>query len=165
MEFLGIGLPEIVLILIVALIILGPKDMQKTGLMVGRTLNKIIRSPTWRSIQRIWWEIRNAPTRIMRGANLEDIQETIADLQKSQSEILKSIKTGEIQPPDFHNKAPKQGSHTLSSNQIIPDPGTEEKTSGISTWVTPSTKTGSVKPDATDSTADLSNWITPPTKN
>lgn len=163
MEFLGIGLPELLMILIVTLIVLGPGDMAKTGRMVGRTLNKIIRSPTWRSIQQIWWEIRNAPTRMMREANLEEVQETFADLQKSQKDIIKSIKTGDIKPPDFQNQTAAQDAKKHPSAQrISSNPNSKIETPDYSTWVTPTTDPKSAEPDTKDSSPDLTNWITPP---
>jgi Sec-independent protein translocase protein TatA len=70
MEILGIGPSELFFILLIAIIILGPKDMQKAGRTVGRWLNGFIRSDSWKALQRASREIRNLPTNLMREANL-----------------------------------------------------------------------------------------------
>src|SRR5512143_1631770 len=80
MEFLGIGAPELVFIIIIALIVLGPKDMQKTGKAIGTWLNNLVRSDGWRIFQRTSRELRNLPTNLMRQANLE-MMETERDLR------------------------------------------------------------------------------------
>lgn len=74
MEILGIGTSELIFILLIAIIVLGPKDMQKAGKTVGRWLNQVMRSDGWRAFQRASREIRNIPTNLMREANLEDLK-------------------------------------------------------------------------------------------
>lgn len=83
MEILGIGAPELVFIIILALIILGPKDMQKAGRTIGLWLNQLVGSEGWRAFQRTSREIRNLPSNLMRQANLEDLRETGRDIQNA----------------------------------------------------------------------------------
>ena len=75
MEFLGIGAPELIFIILIAIIVLGPKDMQKAGKTIGRWLNQLVRSEGWQALQQTSREIRKLPTTLMREANL-DLQET-----------------------------------------------------------------------------------------
>jgi sec-independent protein translocase protein TatB len=77
MDFFGIGIPEIIFIVLIALIILGPRDMIKAGRSIGRFLNKLVRSPTWSAIQQTSREIRTLPNRLMREAGLEDIEKEL----------------------------------------------------------------------------------------
>ena len=72
MNIFGIGLPELTFVILIALIIMGPKDIVKTSRSIGRFLNKLVNSPNWRLLQRTTQEIRNLPTTLMREANLED---------------------------------------------------------------------------------------------
>jgi sec-independent protein translocase protein TatB len=83
MEFLGIGPSELVFIVIIAIIILGPKDMQKAGKTVGRWLNVFIRSDGWKALQRASREIKNLPTNLMREANMEELQNMGRDIRQS----------------------------------------------------------------------------------
>jgi sec-independent protein translocase protein TatB len=71
MEILGIGAPELIFILLIAIIVLGPKDMQKAGRTVGRWLNQLIHSDSWKVFQRTSAELRNLPRNLMRDANME----------------------------------------------------------------------------------------------
>jgi Sec-independent protein translocase protein TatA len=81
MEILGVGAPELIFIVIIVILILGPKDMEKAGLTIGRWLNKLIRSDSWFLFQKTSHELRNLPTNLMRAANNE-IARTEQDIRK-----------------------------------------------------------------------------------
>jgi sec-independent protein translocase protein TatB len=82
MEIFGIGPSELLLILVIALIVLGPKDMQKAGKTVGRWLNNLVRSDGWKAFQQTSREIRGLPTKLMRDANME-LAETEREMRKA----------------------------------------------------------------------------------
>jgi len=71
MEILGIGASELVFILLIAIIVLGPRDMQKAGRTIGRWLNQLIQSDSWKVFQKTSSELRNLPRNLMREANME----------------------------------------------------------------------------------------------
>jgi Sec-independent protein translocase protein TatA len=92
MEFLGIGPLELILILVLALVIFGPKDIEKAGKTIGKNLNKFIRSDTWRTINQTSQELKNLPTRLMRDAGLEDIQASVKkELSTTENTIRQSV--------------------------------------------------------------------------
>jgi sec-independent protein translocase protein TatB len=82
MEIFGIGASELLFILIIALIVLGPKDMQKAGRTIGRWLNQLVRSDSWKVFQRTSAELRNLPRNLMREANME-VAEMERDLRNA----------------------------------------------------------------------------------
>jgi sec-independent protein translocase protein TatB len=83
MEIFGIGPQELFFIVLIAIIVLGPKDMQKAGKTVGRWLNGFMRSDGWKAFQRASREIRNLPTNLMREANLDELKEMDRDIRNS----------------------------------------------------------------------------------
>src|SRR6266498_6166687 len=82
MDIFGIGASEFVFIILIAIIILGPKDMQKAGRTIGRWLNQLVRSDGWKIFQRTSTEIRNLPRNLMREANME-MMEAEKDLHRA----------------------------------------------------------------------------------
>jgi len=91
MNILGIGPLEIAFILILVIIIFGPKDLEKAGKTIGRTLYQFIKSDTWKTINQTTREIKNMPNRLMREAGIDE-------LQKMTKEDLASI-NNTIRPP------------------------------------------------------------------
>lgn len=87
MDILGIGPLEFLFILIIALIVLGPKDMVKAGKTIGRVMRTVVSSDTWRVVQDASREMRNLPNRLMREAGVDDLQKQLPN-QKSLSSQL-----------------------------------------------------------------------------
>lgn len=87
MEFLGIGPLELFFILLIALIVLGPKDMVKAGKTIGRFLRRLVTSPNWRVLQEASREIRHLPEKLMREAGLEEIKSELPDAQIIRREV------------------------------------------------------------------------------
>ena len=83
MEILGVGPQEFIFILIIALIVLGPRDMQKAGRTIGRWLNQLIQSDSWKVFQKTSSELRNLPRNLIREANME--------MMEAQKEIRHAI--------------------------------------------------------------------------
>jgi sec-independent protein translocase protein TatB len=82
MEFLGIGPSELLFIIIIALIVLGPKDMQKTGRTIGKWMRKVITSDGWKLFQQTSREIQTLPNRLMREAAMDELKDLQKDLKK-----------------------------------------------------------------------------------
>jgi len=80
MDILGIGIPELIFIVIIALIVLGPKDMQKTGKTIGTWMRKVVLSPEWREIKDASLKLKRLPTQLMREANLDEFDQYKRDL-------------------------------------------------------------------------------------
>ena len=118
MEILGIGPSELLFIIIIALIVLGPKDMQKAGKTIGRWLNSLIRSDGWKAFQQTSKEIRGLPTKLMREANME--------MAETEKEMRKAMDISSKLPPSPLRQSPptesKQGSKQAqeTENTILP---------------------------------------------
>jgi Sec-independent protein translocase protein TatA len=89
MDFLGIGPLEILFIIIIALIIFGPKDIVKASQTMGQFLRKLVTSSGWKAVQQTSRDLRNIPNKLIREAGLEEIQDEVNEIGK----IAK--------PPDF----------------------------------------------------------------
>jgi sec-independent protein translocase protein TatB len=87
MEILGIGPSELIFIIIIALIVLGPRDMQKAGRTIGRWLRKAVTSDGWKLFQQTSREIQTLPNRLMREAALEELKDVEKDLRKTANSV------------------------------------------------------------------------------
>ena len=84
MEIFGVGILEVVLILVIAVIVLGPEGMVKSAQSIGKFMRKVIKSPIWAQLMDTQRELRDMPTRLVREAGLE---EDIKELKKTQQEL------------------------------------------------------------------------------
>jgi sec-independent protein translocase protein TatB len=121
MELFGVGASELIFILIIAIIVLGPKDMQRAGRTIGRWLNQLVRSDSWKVFQKTSAEIRNLPRNLMREANLE-VAEMEKDLHQAIDPMQKDLRNT-IQPmeKDIRNAIdPRMDPATRSASDQIP---------------------------------------------
>ena len=82
MEFLGVGPMELFFIIILALIILGPRDMQKAGKTLGQWMNRMVKSDTWKLVRQASNKIKYLPNELMRDAGLEEIKNASQEISK-----------------------------------------------------------------------------------
>jgi len=91
----NIGPLEFILILLVAIIVLGPERMVVGARSFGRWIYKLVRSPTWRAIMSTSQEIRDLPNKIMRESGLEetlkDVQSVGTDLNSEINQAVKDV--------------------------------------------------------------------------
>ena len=79
MQIFGVGPLELLLILVLALVIMGPQDMVGTARKLGGWIYRMVRSPTWRAIMETTQEFRDLPTKIVRDAGLDEAIKEIKD--------------------------------------------------------------------------------------
>ena len=85
MDFLGVGPLELIFVLIIALLIIGPNDIGKTARTIGKFLNRLYKSEEWRALTEASRTIRTLPNRLAREAELEefkDIKDSFKDASK-----------------------------------------------------------------------------------
>jgi sec-independent protein translocase protein TatB len=88
MQFLGIGPLEFLLILVIAVIVLGPQGMVKAAREAGKLIRKIVRSPIWHEVMDTSREIRDIPRKIVREAGIEeDLEELRRSTRGAMSEL------------------------------------------------------------------------------
>ncbi len=75
MEIFGIGIWEVLLIIIIALIVLGPQDTVKAGYKLGRAVRRFFSSEEWRTLLQASKEIRTIPDKFMEETGLDHPEE------------------------------------------------------------------------------------------
>ena len=176
MDILGIGPLELVFILIIALIVLGPKDMVKAGKTIGRTLRTIISSDTWRVVQDASREIRNLPTRMMREASLDDLQKQLPNQSSIRSqlgldELEKSLKSDMSSTP---GRTPSGGTGSDLSSWTTPPPTigkpehmqaadsqSEPPSGGVGSWSEPYTSRSAASDEPVEAEAPVDIMLPP----
>jgi sec-independent protein translocase protein TatB len=87
MELLGVGPLELIFIILIALVIIGPRDISKAARSAGRFLNRMYKSETWRAVTQASRNLRTLPDRLAREAELEEIRAARRELEEAANEI------------------------------------------------------------------------------
>lgn len=107
MEILGIGPLELFFIVLIALIVLGPRDIVKAGRTIGDGLRRLVTSDTWRMVSQTSRRLRHLPDELIREAGLDDEIRKTAAMAKtairpeepSASPTLPPVDQSEQEPP------------------------------------------------------------------
>ncbi len=104
MDFLGVGPLELGLILILAILIIGPRDLVKVTRTLGLWFRKLATSDAWLAMRRASQEVRTLPDRLAREAGLDemkrDMNRTIAPLKPVSGQGTPDVNPAWTRPPD-----------------------------------------------------------------
>lgn len=117
MQLFGIGPLELFLILVIAIIVLGPKGMVSAARETGKLIHKVTHSPLWREIVATSNEIREMPAKIVREAGIE---QDLEELRRSTRDTFNKIENSHL--PKITPAAPRP-----RSKNIIKSSGSDEK--------------------------------------
>lgn len=109
MELFGVGPLEALFVLIIALIVVGPRDIGKVARSAGRMLNRLYRSEAWRSITEASRNLRTLPNRLAREAALEELDQMRKDLR---DEVARDVRIDlGLKGPDQPGSTPAGETH------------------------------------------------------
>lgn len=80
MEILNIGPLELIIILLIMFVLLGPQEMIATAQRIGKWIREFVHSPMWKEVMGYTKEIRDLPKMIMDETGL---QETLDEVRKT----------------------------------------------------------------------------------
>jgi Sec-independent protein translocase protein TatA len=117
MEIFNVGPLELLFIIILAFIVIGPKNTVQYAQKAGKKVNEIIKSPLWSSIVKTSNEIRSLPRKLIQDTGVEE----------AAKEIETNLKTVSS---DFREKYQRDGEKTgkpqTLESQRTPEPSTQQ---------------------------------------
>jgi len=122
MDLLGVGPLELVFILLIVFLIIGPNDLAATGKKFGRFLSTVKKSEFWRGVNQISKEVRTLPNTLMREAELEDLKK---GMEKDTSEIRNVSQEFNVDVPDWRKSAQKEVSASQNTAKAAAQPEAE----------------------------------------
>jgi len=95
MDLLGVGPLELFFIILIALVVIGPRDIGKAARSFGRFLNRLYRSETWRMLTETSRNLRNLPNRLAREAALEasldEVRQTVREVGQEIAQDVRAL--------------------------------------------------------------------------
>lgn len=96
MNILGVGPLELILVLLVIFLVLGPEDIVSTGKKLGRFLSAARKSEVWTGVTRVNKTLKDLPSTLIREAELEDVKREIEQNAKLLNNTSAEIQSGRI---------------------------------------------------------------------
>ena len=83
MEFLGLGFAEWLFVLVLVLLVVGPKDMLTFARRAALLARKLMQSDLWREVRATERELRSLPSQLLHEAGIEELEKTRRELENS----------------------------------------------------------------------------------
>lgn len=115
MEFLGVGPLELVVVILLVLVIFSPKDLAKGGRMLGRWINQLNQSDTWKSVRRVSQEMQDLPNRLAREAQLEELDDLKQGISLDEPDSAESRSPAPRMPPAGKDSGDRKGTPEAGS--------------------------------------------------
>ncbi len=96
----GVGLPELIVLALVAFVVIGPERSQEIALKLGRFLRSMMRSAWWHEFNQVTRALRDLPGTLVRMAELEEAQIEIKSMQDDLRRTLGDIERDTQTSPD-----------------------------------------------------------------
>jgi Sec-independent protein translocase protein TatA len=126
MEILGIGPLELLFILLIALIAVGPRELGKSARSMGRLLNQLYKSEAWANLSEASRSIRTLPNRLAREAALEELQQVKSEMEESVSEGIDQLKQTADSVSEEINQIDIGPDASSESDEPVESPSTEK---------------------------------------
>ena len=80
----GVGLPELIVLALVAFVVIGPERSREMAVKLGRFIRTVMKSPWWKEFNQMAAAVRDLPTTLVRMSELEDELRTVrTDLERA----------------------------------------------------------------------------------
>ena len=123
MNIFGIGPLEIIFVLIIGILVLGPEGMIEAGRKLGKLMRSIIHSSWWQNVRRGVNEIQHLPQRLIREAELEELNE----IKKLTKDSLPSIGNKDLINTSSWTGSPSQKPEQEFETKSDPEKDSESK--------------------------------------
>ena len=87
MRVLNVGIREVSLLLVIMLILFGPKQMQENARNLARAIRKFVRSDTWRTFIGVVDDVNTIKDQVIRESGLQEVQDSLRGVTRSLDQI------------------------------------------------------------------------------
>jgi Sec-independent protein translocase protein TatA len=158
MELFGIGIFEIILIMLIALIFLGPQDTIKAGRSLGKAVRRFFSSEEWRTLLEASREIRTIPEKFLEETGLDHPE----DILPSEAEFRQEAGLNELEQDmaewNADVSAMKKGAGEDQPGQILPAENEIRPPASSPGTVARPARLDELERDLSEWKADLSAW-------
>ena len=91
MRILNIGIREVILLLLIMLILFGPKQMQENARKLAQTIRRFVRSDAWRTFLGMYDDVNAIKDEVIRESGIREVQDSLRGVNRELSSIDKDL--------------------------------------------------------------------------
>ena len=122
MRIFNIGIREVLLLLVIMLILFGPKQMQENARKFAQTIRRIVRSDTWRTFLEMYDDVNAIKDEVIRESGIREVQDSLRGVNLELINIDKDLRETDLdQGPETAGTAAApetENHHESESNRL-----------------------------------------------
>ena len=122
MRIFNIGIREVLLLLVIMLILFGPKQMQENARKFAQTIRRIVRSDTWRTFLGMYDDVNAIKDEVIRESGIREVQDSLRGVNLDLINIDKDLRETDLdQGPETAGTAAApetENHHESESNRL-----------------------------------------------
>ena len=116
MRIFNVGIREVILLLVIMLILFGPRQMQENARNLAKWIRKLVRSDTWRTFLGLVDDVNTIKDQVIRESGIKEVQDSLRGVNRQLGEIdadLRRTDLSDIKETETETSAEEdeQGSH------------------------------------------------------
>lgn len=138
MEIFNIGPLELIIVLVIMFVLLGPDEMKRTARRIAVSIRKFVRSPIWADITGMREEIRELPKRLIEDTGLEEAvqdikQTTTAASEEVNAAVKESVEAARVREVEHLRLETSKKLSPKAGQVIMPPRISEQQDTGTET--------------------------------
>lgn len=128
MRIFNVGIREVLLLLVLMLILFGPRQMQENARKLARGIRRFVRSDTWRTFLGVYDDVNSIRDEVIRESGIREVQDSLrgvnrqlneldSDLRKA-AEVNHAPEEAAVKSPQTEDAAEIEESHEPESEQL-----------------------------------------------
>ena len=87
MRIFNVGIREVILLLVIMLILFGPRQMQENARKAAQTIRRFVRSDTWRTFLGLYDDVNTIKDQVVRESGIQEVRDSLRGVNRQLHDI------------------------------------------------------------------------------
>lgn len=122
MRIFNVGIREVLLLLLIMLLLFGPRQMQENARKLAKGIRRFVRSDTWRTFLGLYDDMNNIKEEVIRESGIREVQDSLRGVNRQLNDLDREFRQTELYPDarDLRNGRDLKGAGELTEKPDSP---------------------------------------------
>lgn len=119
MRIFNVGIREVMVLLVIMLILFGPRQLQENARKMALAIRRFVRSDTWKSFLGVYDDVNNIKEEVIRESGIREVQDSLREINRQLSGIDSALhQTDRTGDSSATQKEPETAEEVQDINKI-----------------------------------------------
>ena len=117
MRIFNVGIREVLLLLVIMLILFGPRQLQENARNLAKAIRRFVRSDTWRTFLGLVDDVNTIKDQVIRESGIKEVQDSLRGVNRQLGELDTDLRNIDSKAPDGPQTAEPNGERQKPDEQ------------------------------------------------